>query len=98
MSKHFLIVGASSGIGAELLRMLSARGAAVTHVSRHPEHAPDVPMARGLRWDARSDEFPVCYVSFRSGNETVHHRGPDCFALSCHPILERWSIRNREAL
>jgi len=59
MSKHFLIVGASSGIGAELLRMLSARGAAVTHLSRHPEHAPDVPKSRGLRWDTRSDEFPA---------------------------------------
>lgn len=58
MPKHFLIVGASSGIGAELLRALSARGHALTHVSRQPEQAPDVPMARGLRWDARRDEFP----------------------------------------
>lgn len=59
MSKHFLIVGASSGIGAELLRALSAQGHAVTHVSRHPENAPDLPSVRGLRWDARADDFPA---------------------------------------
>jgi len=59
MSKHFLIVGASSGIGAELLRAFSARGHAVTHVSRHPENAPDLAGVRGLRWDARADDFPA---------------------------------------
>ena len=59
MTKHFVIVGASSGIGAELLRTLSARGHGVTHLSRHPENAPDVPAVRGLRWDSRSDDFPA---------------------------------------
>jgi NAD(P)-dependent dehydrogenase (short-subunit alcohol dehydrogenase family) len=59
MSKHYLIVGASSGIGAELLRALAARGHAVTHLSRHPENAPDLPGVRGLSWDARDDDFPA---------------------------------------
>lgn len=58
MSKHYLIVGASSGIGAEVLRKLSARGHFVTHLSRNPENAPDLPTARGLRWDARNEGFP----------------------------------------
>lgn len=59
MSKHYLIVGASSGIGAELLRALAARGHVVTHLSRHPENAPDLPGVRGLSWDARDDDFPA---------------------------------------
>jgi NAD(P)-dependent dehydrogenase (short-subunit alcohol dehydrogenase family) len=59
MSKHYLIVGASSGIGAELLRALAARGHVVTHLSRHPESAPDLPGVRGLSWDARDDDFPA---------------------------------------
>ncbi|MGB5735484.1 MAG: SDR family oxidoreductase [Thiohalocapsa sp.] len=59
MTKHFVIVGASSGIGAELLRTLSARGHGVTHLSRHPENSPDVPKVRGLRWDSRSEDFPA---------------------------------------
>lgn len=59
MSKHFVIVGGSSGIGAELLQALAARGHGLTHLSRQPENAPDLPMARGLYWDARNDDFPA---------------------------------------
>jgi 3-oxoacyl-[acyl-carrier protein] reductase len=58
-SKHYLIVGASSGIGAALLRELAARGHALTHLSRHPEQAAGLPDTRGLHWDARSEEFPA---------------------------------------
>jgi NAD(P)-dependent dehydrogenase (short-subunit alcohol dehydrogenase family) len=59
MSRHYLIVGASSGIGAALLKALVASGAAVTHLSRHPERAPDLPGTRGARWDLRGEPFPV---------------------------------------
>jgi 3-oxoacyl-[acyl-carrier protein] reductase len=59
MSKHFLIVGASSGIGAELLNLLVAGEHQVTHVSRKPENAADLPMVNGLQWDALDDEFPA---------------------------------------
>ena len=59
MAKHFLIIGASSGIGAALLRELSGRGHQLTHCSRHPENAPDLPTVRGLHWDVRGADFPV---------------------------------------
>lgn len=59
MSKHFLIIGASSGIGAALLEQLAGAGNQVTHLSREPERAPDVPGATGVRWDLRSEPLPV---------------------------------------
>lgn len=63
--KQFLIVGGSSGIGAELVRQLCDRGHAVTHLSRHPEAAPDLPTAQGLRWDARTEPFPSAALPTR---------------------------------
>ncbi|MGB5831797.1 MAG: SDR family oxidoreductase [Thiohalocapsa sp.] len=65
MSKHYLIVGASSGIGAALLRLLSAKGHEITHVSRSPGNAPDLLTARGLYWDVREDDFPVAELPDR---------------------------------
>jgi len=65
MSKHYLVIGASSGIGAEILRSLSERGSEITHLSRNPEQAPDLPTARGLHWDASADDFPVAEVPER---------------------------------
>lgn len=59
MSKHYLIVGASSGIGAALLETLVAQGAAVTHLSRAPERAPDLPGTTGVRWDLQAEPFPA---------------------------------------
>ncbi|WP_462328393.1 SDR family NAD(P)-dependent oxidoreductase [Thiohalocapsa halophila] len=59
MSKHFLIIGASSGIGAALLEQLVARGNTVTHLSREPERAPDLPGITGVHWDLRSEPLPV---------------------------------------
>lgn len=59
MAKHYLLVGASSGIGAALLETLVAAGASVTHLSRNPEGAPDLPGTKGLRWDARTEPFPT---------------------------------------
>jgi NAD(P)-dependent dehydrogenase (short-subunit alcohol dehydrogenase family) len=58
MSSHYLIVGASSGIGAALLEHLVADGASVTHLSREPERAPDLPNTTGIRWDIRKEPFP----------------------------------------
>jgi NAD(P)-dependent dehydrogenase (short-subunit alcohol dehydrogenase family) len=59
MSRHFLIIGASSGIGAALLESLAASGASVTHASREPERAPDLPGTRGVRWDLLTEPFPA---------------------------------------
>jgi NAD(P)-dependent dehydrogenase (short-subunit alcohol dehydrogenase family) len=59
MSRHYLIVGASSGIGAALLETLAASGAMVTHLSRQPERAPDLPGTRGVRWDLSAEPFPT---------------------------------------
>jgi NAD(P)-dependent dehydrogenase (short-subunit alcohol dehydrogenase family) len=59
MTKRYLIIGASSGIGAALLRELSARGHQLTHCSRHPENAPDLPGVRGLSWDVSGEAFPA---------------------------------------
>lgn len=58
MSKTFLIVGASSGVGAALLQQLASRGHQVLHLSRDPSRAPDVPGAQGFEWDALADPFP----------------------------------------
>ena len=59
MSKHFLIVGGTSGIGAALLASLVERGDRVTQLSRHPELAPDHPQVTSLAWDASKEPFPA---------------------------------------
>jgi 3-oxoacyl-[acyl-carrier protein] reductase len=64
-SKHYLIVGASSGIGAALLQELVERGDRVLHLSRHPEHAPDLPGTEGHRWDALTEPFPTAVLPER---------------------------------
>jgi 3-oxoacyl-[acyl-carrier protein] reductase len=58
MSKTYLIVGGTTGIGAALLGMLVARGHRIIQMSRHPEAALDHPAVASLAWDARSDPFP----------------------------------------
>jgi len=58
VSKHFLIVGATSGIGAALLAQLVERGHRVTQLSRHPDQAPEHPAVASLRWDACTEPFP----------------------------------------
>lgn len=59
MSKHFVVVGGSSGIGAAIVRTLCEHGHAVTILSRSPGQAPDLPAVRALRWDALSEPFPA---------------------------------------
>ena len=59
MSKHFLIVGGTSGIGAALLESLIERGHQVTQLSRHPELAPDHPQVTSRAWDASKEPFPA---------------------------------------
>lgn len=59
MSKHYAIVGGTSGIGAALLALLVERGHRVTQLSRRPELAPDHPSVTSLAWDARRDPFPT---------------------------------------
>jgi 3-oxoacyl-[acyl-carrier protein] reductase len=58
MSKHFLIVGGTSGIGAALLTTLIDQGHQVTQLSRHPERAADHPRVTSVCWDVRQDPFP----------------------------------------
>ncbi|RKT47234.1 SDR family NAD(P)-dependent oxidoreductase [Thiocapsa rosea] len=59
MSKTYLIVGGTSGIGAALLGKLLARGHQVIQLSRHPEAAPDHPAVTSLHWDVRTNDFPA---------------------------------------
>jgi 3-oxoacyl-[acyl-carrier protein] reductase len=59
MSKSYLIVGGTSGIGAALLGMLLERGHRVIQLSRHPEAAPDDPAVTSFYWDARTNDFPA---------------------------------------
>jgi NAD(P)-dependent dehydrogenase (short-subunit alcohol dehydrogenase family) len=58
VSKHFLIVGATSGIGAALRSQLVERGHRVTQRSRHPDQAPEHPAVSSLPWDACTEPFP----------------------------------------
>jgi NAD(P)-dependent dehydrogenase (short-subunit alcohol dehydrogenase family) len=59
MSKSFLIVGGSSGIGAALVEQLCLQGHRVTHLSREPSRAPDLPGATGVQWDVLGDAMPT---------------------------------------
>ncbi|MFB1486800.1 MULTISPECIES: SDR family NAD(P)-dependent oxidoreductase [unclassified Thiocapsa] len=59
MSKTYLIVGGTSGIGAALLGKLLERGHRVIQLSRHPEAAPDLPAVTSLHWDVRTNDFPA---------------------------------------
>jgi NAD(P)-dependent dehydrogenase (short-subunit alcohol dehydrogenase family) len=58
MSKRYLIVGGTSGIGAALLELLVERGHRVLQMSRQPEAALDHPSVTSLRWDVRTEPFP----------------------------------------
>lgn len=59
MSKHYLIVGGTSGIGAALLEGLVGRGHRVTQLSRHSGAALDHPAVTSIAWDAGSEPFPA---------------------------------------
>lgn len=59
MSKHFLIVGGTSGIGSALAGELLGRGHRVTQLSRHPDSAPADAGLTSARWDAAGEPFPV---------------------------------------
>jgi NAD(P)-dependent dehydrogenase (short-subunit alcohol dehydrogenase family) len=58
MSKHYAIVGGTSGIGRALLSMLLERGHQVTQISRQPEALDALPNVTPVSWDARSSDFP----------------------------------------
>jgi 3-oxoacyl-[acyl-carrier protein] reductase len=55
-NKNYLIVGASSGIGASLAKMLSEKGANVYTASRH---AGDTPSVSHLLFDAQQADFQM---------------------------------------
>ncbi len=59
MSKHFLVVGGTSGIGAALLARLVKQGHRVTQLSRHPDRAAEHPLVASGRWDAGTEPFPA---------------------------------------
>jgi NAD(P)-dependent dehydrogenase (short-subunit alcohol dehydrogenase family) len=59
MSKTYLVVGGTSGIGAAVLSRLVADGDAVVQLSRRPEHAPDSPLVTSIAWDAAKGPFPA---------------------------------------
>lgn len=59
MSKTYLIVGGTSGIGAATLALLIERGHRVIDLSRHPERALEHPAVVAARWDASAEPFPT---------------------------------------
>jgi NAD(P)-dependent dehydrogenase (short-subunit alcohol dehydrogenase family) len=59
MANNYLVVGGTSGIGAEVIRLLLDRGSAVVQLSRHPEQAVDAPGVRSLAWDATDEGWPA---------------------------------------
>jgi len=59
MSKTYLLIGGTSGIGAAILDKLVERGDRVIQMSRRPERVPLHPRVSSLRWDARADVFPA---------------------------------------
>ena len=59
MTNNYLIVGATSGIGAAVLARWVQQGHAVWQLSRNPEKVPDNPLVSSHRWDVRTEGFPV---------------------------------------
>jgi NAD(P)-dependent dehydrogenase (short-subunit alcohol dehydrogenase family) len=59
MTKNYLVVGGTSGIGAAVTRLLLDRGNRVLQLSRHPEQAVDAPGIRSLAWDATGAAWPA---------------------------------------
>jgi len=59
MANNYLVVGGTSGIGAEVIRLLLDRGSAVVQLSRHPEQAVDAPGVRSFAWDATDEGWPA---------------------------------------
>jgi NAD(P)-dependent dehydrogenase (short-subunit alcohol dehydrogenase family) len=58
MSKHYVIVGGTSGIGRALLDLLLERGHRITQISRHPEVVAGPSGIASIPWDVRSQSFP----------------------------------------
>jgi len=58
MSKHYLIVGGSSGIGLALTKQLSDSGASVTVLSRSGESLQERSNVTHIEYDVTSDELP----------------------------------------
>ncbi len=59
MTKNYLIVGGTSGIGAAVVNRLVRQKHAVHQMSRHPEHVPDDPLVTSEHWDLMTDAFPT---------------------------------------
>ena len=59
MTKRYLIVGGTSGIGAAVLNGLVRQNHAVHQLSRNPERVPDNPLVTSEYWDLLIDEFPA---------------------------------------
>ncbi|WP_373510225.1 SDR family NAD(P)-dependent oxidoreductase, partial [Thiocapsa sp.] len=59
MTKTYVIVGGTSGLGAALVNLLLERDRQVIQLSRHPEKASDHPSVTTHRWDATTDPFPA---------------------------------------
>lgn len=58
MSKHYLIVGGSSGIGLQLVKNLSSEGHSVTVLSRTKEDLNTIENVTHVEYDVTSDESP----------------------------------------
>lgn len=59
LSKQFLVVGGSSGIGLETVRRLIGDDAGVTVVSRTWEHSSELPTVKHIALDVTQDELPA---------------------------------------
>ncbi|MEO9870717.1 SDR family NAD(P)-dependent oxidoreductase [Ekhidna sp.] len=58
MSKHYLIIGGSTGIGLQLVRNLSSEGHEVTVLSRNEGELTNVTNINHMVYDVTSDELP----------------------------------------
>ena len=56
--KSFLVIGGSSGIGRQIVRLLADEGSSVVTASRYPSDAENAGLAKGIRWDVTSGELP----------------------------------------
>jgi 3-oxoacyl-[acyl-carrier protein] reductase len=57
--KSYLVIGGSSGIGQQIVRLLEADGSSVVVASRKPGDVEDTGLATGIRWDVTNGELPT---------------------------------------
>lgn len=57
--KSYLVIGGSSGIGRQIVRLLEADGGSVVVASRNPGDGGESGLGTEIRWDATSGDLPT---------------------------------------